>query len=164
MPRRIGDQLTGEQRQVLLFGILLRGGPWPFDSEEAAAAAWQRHGAELMVERPRPGWRPWGFWRYQIGLTPDPGGEFRWRQIGAYSEEHACWRDYADAAERATIEAEWLRTISSAAIGTHRDPLEYLSNPRELGIPLEILERYLPGAIASARAEREAFRESVTAR
>jgi hypothetical protein len=72
------------------------------------------------------------------------------------------WRDHADANERASIESEWLHGIRSAAGVTHRDPATY--TPRELGIPSEFLERYLPGAIASARTEREAFLERVAGR
>jgi hypothetical protein len=43
------DRLTSEQREALMFGVLSRGGPWPFADEAAAAAAWQRHGSELLA-------------------------------------------------------------------------------------------------------------------
>jgi hypothetical protein len=107
-PQRIGERLTGEQWQRLLHGILLRGGPAPFPSEEAAKAAWFRHRAALLdPERRAPsqryGWRPWGFWQYEVGIEPG-----RWGQAGAISQPHAVHKLTGDPAERAAIEADWL--------------------------------------------------------
>jgi hypothetical protein len=134
VPRRIGDRLTEEQRQQLMHGILLRRGPFPFPSEDAARTAWQRNRDELMAWPRYPGCRPWGFWKYEAGVTPGD-----WWMIGCLSEAHAVHRRYADAAERAQIEAEWLRAVRALPNSPGQD---HVQRARDCGIPREFAEQH----------------------
>ena len=62
----------------------------------------ERHRAELMAAPLWPGWRPWGFWRFDVGLEPALGRRFVW-PAGIVSEQHMVYQHHADAAERAQI-------------------------------------------------------------
>jgi hypothetical protein len=152
-PQRIGGRLTDEQHQQLSHGIQLRGGVDSFPDEAAARAAWTRHRAELMAEPREPGRRPWGFWQFAVELRSDGHG-FAWWSVGAVSEAHLVWRDHADAAERARIEAEWLKAVH--AVAGSPDPVPCA---RVYGVPRDFAEHHLPAAIAVLGIEQRAFRE-----
>ena len=106
-PRRIGGSLNDLQRAHLLIGPRLarrfgRPGDVGFEDDDHARAMWQRHREELLANRDftvnDPGMRPWGYWRFDVGLKVRPGNECV-----------AVYRDHADATERAAIELTWSR-------------------------------------------------------
>ena len=97
----------------LTFGPLSRG-PREFTAEQAKAA-WSAHGPQIMAEWPRnrPGFRPWAFWRFEVGEEVDhedhviflaERGLLYPEEIDALAEKRT-WTDINDGSEHTDPEA-----------------------------------------------------------
>jgi hypothetical protein len=106
-----------------------------------------------MATPRRPGWRPWGFWRFDVGLEPALGRRFVWLD-GTVSQQHMVYQHHADAAERAQIEAEWRKAVRVAVSQRARDHVACLVTLWH--VPRDFAEQHLPAPIAALEAERRA--------
>jgi hypothetical protein len=117
-PRRVGGRLNDRQRALLLTGLDRFGQPDDagFESDDHARQMWQRYRAELLADRDfnvnDPGYRPWGFWKFEAALKRNNFG-WRWPR-GCRSEVESVYKHYADEAERAAIERDWQRCPAMA--------------------------------------------------
>ena len=69
--RHAREGFTAEMHDLLLFGFAAPSPRLAQPSETQVRDAWRLHRAALLCECDQPCIRPWGYWRFDIGL-PDP--------------------------------------------------------------------------------------------
>lgn len=153
-PIRIGGRLSDRQRCILVAGTdFFRDDREPgVENDDHGRQLWQRYRAELMVDdvfnvATTPGRRPWGFWAFEAGPWQDRG-----ESEAAVVHEH-----FADAAEKAEIEAIWLNRIGislthTTSFGAAREHAGYA-----YGVPRQFFDQHARRILAEQDAERERF-------
>jgi hypothetical protein len=99
--------------------------------EATLRQVWEQRGAQLMADHAQPGWRPWGFWHFEVGEerpTDRAAETVRLAELGELTAD-----EVAAVAEKATE--------ARLRIGT---PAERLSNGDSVDRPaVELYEAVL---------------------